>query len=129
MAFTHHGHSYLLRLSDNASIMQAELTTIHADLSRGIHSPSRCGVLTESKSALQSLLQHHPNYNVSLLMGIRDVASRKPTPPIVTWIPSHIGIDGNEAADRAPRQAFLSKARTRQNIKQTATYIYTKHSN
>ena len=132
MAFTHHGHPYILRLSNNASIMQAELTAIHAALSRGLHSPSRCVVFTDSKSALQSLLQHHPNDNVSLLMGIRDVASRKPTPPILAWIPSHIGI--NEIADRAARQTLLkpaidtylplSKARTRQNIKQTARDIY-----
>ena len=83
-AFTHYGHPYLLRLSNNASIMQAELTAIHAALSRGLHSPSRCVVFTDSKSALQSLLQHQPNDNVSLLMGIRDVASRMPTPPILT---------------------------------------------
>ena len=65
---------------------------------------------------------------------IRDVASRMPTPPILTWIPSHIGIAVNETADRAARQALLkpaidtylppSKARARHNIKQTARGIY-----
>ena len=91
-------------------------------------------MFTDSKSALQSLLQHHPNDNVSLLMGIRDVASRMPTPPILTWSPSHIGIESNEAADMVVRDALLkpaiatylplSKARTRQTIKQTARDTY-----
>ena len=127
-AFTHDDHPYLIRLSNNLSIMQAEL----AALSRGLHSPSRCVVFTGSKSAIQCLL-HNQNDNVSLLMGIRDVASRMPTPPILTWIPSHIGIEGNEATDRAARQALLkptidsylplSKAKTR------PLGTYTKHSN
>ena len=133
-AFTHQGHPTLIRLSDTASIMQAELTAIHASLQHGLQSPSRCVVFSDAKSALQALLQHHPSDNIHLLQGIRDVASRLAIPPLIAWIPSHIGIEGNEAADRAARQALMkpdidnyllmSKARTRRTIKQTARDIY-----
>ena len=90
VAFTHYGHPYLLRLSNNAVHHKSGA---HRNPRRSISwapLPSRSVVFTDSKSALQSLLQHHPNDNVSLLMGIQDVASRMPTPPILTWIASHI---------------------------------------
>ena len=132
--YTYLGHPTLLRLSDNASIMQAELTAIHAALMHGLSSPSRCVVFSDSKSGLQALLQHHPSDTTNILRDIRDVAARMTTPPILAWIPSHIGIEGNETADRAARQALMkpnidihlsmSKARTRRNIKQTARDIH-----
>ena len=68
-------------------------------------SPSRCVVLSDSKSGLQALQQQHPSDNINLLGDIREVASRMATPPLLAWIPSHIGIEGNETADRAARQA------------------------
>ena len=133
-AYTYMGHPTLIRLSDNASIMQAELTAIHAALLHGIQSPSRCVVFSDSKSGLQALLHHHPSDNINIVRDISDVASRMSTPPLLAWIPSHIGIEGNETADRAARQALMkpnidihlpmSKTRTRRNIKQTAMDIY-----
>ena len=136
-AYTYMGHPTLIRLSDNASIMQAELTAIHAALLHAVQSPSRCVVFSDSKSGLQALLQHQPSDNINILRDIRDVASRMSTPPILAWIPSHIGIEGNETADRAARQALMkpnidthlpmNKARTRRNIKQTARDINMRH--
>ena len=91
-------------------------------------------VFSDSKSGLQTLQQQHPSDNINLLRDIREVASRMTTPPLLAWIPSHIGIEGNETADRAARQALLkpvidtdltmSKAKTRRTIKQTARDIY-----
>ena len=133
-AFTYLGHPTLIRLNDTASIMQAELTAIHASLQHGLQSPSRCAVFSDDKSALQALLQHRPSDNLHILRGIWDAASRLSTPHLIAWIPSHIGIEGNEAADRAARQALMkpyidkylpmSKSRTRRTIKQTARDIY-----
>ena len=132
-AFTYLGQPTLIRISDNASIMQAELTAILATLQHGLHSPSRCVVFSDSKSALQAITQHSPGDNIQLLRDIRDAASRMTVPPLLAWIPSHIGIEGNETADQAARQALmkpvidiyypLSKARTRRTIKQTARDI------
>ena len=133
-AFTYLGHPTLIRLGDTASIMQAELTAIHASLQHGLQSPSRCVVFSDSKSALQALLQHQPSDNINILRGIRDVASRLASTPLIVWIPSHIGIEGNEAADRAARRALfkpeidnhlpMSKSKTKRNIKHTARDIY-----
>ena len=133
-AFTYLGQPTLIRLCDNASIMQAELTAIHAALLHGLRSPSRCVVFSDSRSGLEALLQHQPNDNIKLLRDIWDVAARMTTPPLIAWIPSHIGIPGNEAADKAAKQALMkpaidtylpmSKARTRRTIKQTARDIY-----
>ena len=133
-AYTYMGHPTLLRLNDNSSIMQAELIAIHAALLHGLYSPSRCVVFTDSKSGLQALQQHHPSDNINLLRDIREVASRMSTPPPLAWIPSHIGIEGNESADRVARHALLkpvidtylpmSKAKTKWAIKQTARDIY-----
>ena len=71
---------------------------------------------------------------MNIIRDIRDVASRMITSPLLAWILSHIGIDNNEIADRAARQALMnttidiyismSKARTRRNIKHTARDIY-----
>ena len=133
-AFTYLGHPTLIRLGDTASIMQAELTAIHASLQHALQSPSRCVVFSDSKSALQALLQHEPSDNINILRGIQDVASRLASTPLIVWIPSHIGIEGNEAADRAARRALLkpnidnhlpmSKSKTKRNIEQTARDIY-----
>ena len=132
-AFTYLGHPTLLQPSDNASIMQEELTAIHVALLHGVQSSSRCVVFSYSKSGLQALLQYQPSYNINIIREIRDVASRMETPPLLAWIPSHIGIEGNEIADRAVIQAMMkpnidtylsmSKASTRRNIKQTARDI------
>ena len=75
-AYTYMGHPTLLRLSDNSSIMQAELIAIHAALLHGLSSTSRCVVFSDSKSGLQALQQQHPSDNINLLRDIREIASR-----------------------------------------------------
>ena len=111
-AFTYLGQPTLIRLCDNASIMQAELTAIHAALLHGLPSPSRCVIFSDSRSGLEALLQHQPKYNIKLLRDIWDIAASMTTPPLIAWIPSHIGIAGNETADRAtyppPTSCFIN---------------------
>ena len=133
-AFIYQGHPTLLRLNNKATVMQAELAAIKAALSRASCSPHRCVVFTDSKSALLSLSQHIPSDNVALIQSINNIADTMNTRPVLFWIPSHIGIQGNEAADLAAKQALFkltidvqvptSKAKSKAVIKQTAIDIH-----
>ena len=119
-AFTYLGQPTLIRLCDNASIMQAELTAIHAALLHGL--PSRCDIFSDSRSGLEALIQHQPTDNIKLLRDIWDLAARMTTPPLIARIPSHIGIAGNEATDRAASRALMKP-----NIDTSPTYPLAKH--
>ena len=100
--------------------------------------------MTPLLSCKRSLQQFMPLYSMgcspppgvlfSVMLNQHYKASRLSIPPLIAWITSDIGIEGNEAADRSARQALMkpdidknipmSKARTRRTTKQTARNIY-----
>ena len=63
-------------------------------------------ILSDSKAAIQAIDSIHPHYNKSLIKNIYEAAQQLHTPPVIAWIPSHIGIPGNESADLAAKDAF-----------------------
>ena len=91
------------RTSDTSSTLQTELVAIHKTLQYSInHGHTNVTIHTDSKSALLTLQRTkqkentHLIYNIKTLLLQHKTAGRKVT---LNWIPSHIGIPGNDKAD------------------------------
>ena len=94
------------RLPDNSSIFSAELTAI--DLGLDIITQSDDGrfvIFSDSLSVLTSLKNRNLNnpLMVNLLNRINSVLESKSI--VFCWIPSHVGIRGNEKADMAAKES------------------------
>ena len=98
------------RLNEGTSIFTAELFAILqaclfiAELQQP---PKSAVILTDSKSALQALLSGSKNRQ-DMQADIRSLCHEIITNGIdlhLMWIPSHVGIDGNEKADTAAGEA------------------------
>ena len=107
------------RLTDHCSTLQTELVGIaSALLHTRQHNSKHTTVFTDSLTALRALLRYPAKDNVRLITMTRLLLSRlKDEGKEVTlaWIPSHIGIDGNEAADGEAKRA-LSQDRPTINV-------------
>ena len=99
------------RLPPNASIFSAEIGALEEALKLIKHSPkNKFLVLTDSLSSLQALKQINPSdirviclrLNIQLLI-------EKGKSLIFSWIPSHIGIEGNERADTLAKEALSAQ--------------------
>ena len=105
-AFVTSGYAKGCRLQDGCSILQAELVAIREALTHAERQGlGRTVVHSDSLAAIQSL-RGNPKDNIGLANDILDIASRLPEAPLVNWVPSHVGIPGNEAADRAAARAL-----------------------
>lgn len=100
-----------LRVTDNVSIFTAELTAIK----KGIEwmarpdGPARLALFTDSYSSLLAL-KNSANANKSPLVAstleLIHKIMHEGKEVTVIWVPSHVGIDGNEAADRLAKSAI-----------------------
>lgn len=94
-------------LSTFASTFTAELVAILMALSRinFINGEASFVIYSDSQSALQSLRVLYPKNSLVLIIQkfLHRLHSRK---KVVTfcWVPSHVGVAGNEAADREAKQ-------------------------
>ena len=91
------------RVTDNASTMQTELAAIRETLKHTIsNDQGNITIHIDCKSALQAIQQHKIKDNKTLITDIKHLLRQHHlTNKIVhiNWIPSHIGIPGNEKAD------------------------------
>ncbi|XP_068205234.1 uncharacterized protein [Palaemon carinicauda] len=102
------------RLSDHASILQAELYAIAKALENSLSKYGHTTIHTDSKGAIQSILKRNLNENIYLISSIKAMATahaQRNRKVSLNWIPSHVGIHGNDRlANSALRCPTISRA-------------------
>ncbi|KAG0719264.1 Gag-Pol polyprotein [Chionoecetes opilio] len=98
-----------LRLPDNSSAFQAELVALLSALHHACESPvPEIHLFIDSLSALHSLNATTFKDNVQLLSSTHHqllILYRLNSDVFLHWVPSHVGLSGNERADEAARIA------------------------
>ncbi|GBM06153.1 hypothetical protein AVEN_265209-1 [Araneus ventricosus] len=93
---------FQFRLEDYNSVFQAELSALHQALiwKRSNRPQQHCDIFTDSMSTLKVLQKHQPRNNLAeeIKTIIDDTVS-------LHWVKAHIGIEGNESADKAAKEA------------------------
>ena len=106
-AVIHDDSSYLAKLPSSASVFTAELTAIVKALDLAHSSRQKSYVIySDSKSALESLRIFNPDH--PLIQKAQEWLFRiscRLKSVRFCWVPSHVGIQGNEEADREAREA------------------------
>ncbi|KAK4307362.1 hypothetical protein Pmani_020881 [Petrolisthes manimaculis] len=97
------------RTSNHCSTLQTELVAIQLALEHAHHRQEPTVMLhTDSRTGLQALQQLHPKDNVGLIttiLGILQSIAAQGRQVKLNWIPSHVGVRGNETADAAAKRA------------------------
>ncbi|XP_068250342.1 uncharacterized protein [Palaemon carinicauda] len=96
-------------ISNNASTLQIELVAILKALTHSLTSQGNTLIHTDSIGAMAAIRSQDIRENTLIISSIRQIAhthalqNRQVT---LNWIPSHIGILGNEEADQLAKQAL-----------------------
>jgi kelch-like protein 2/3 len=108
-AFVFDGELHQFCLNSKASIFTAELYAIMKALDFSlVQNLKRILVCTDSLSVLQSLEHMYSKHPlVQEVLCKAQVISSQDGEIVFAWIPSHVGIHGNELADQAARAASL----------------------
>ncbi|XP_063590519.1 uncharacterized protein LOC134767451 [Penaeus indicus] len=108
--FIHKDKVFKTRIRDGSSTLQAELYAIKAALTHALLlQESHVYILTDSLAALQVLQKESVSDNIALTTAIHfKITQLKDQEKSVSfmWIPSHVGIKGNEAADKAAKDSL-----------------------
>ena len=106
-AFVVEGRATAWRVSDQSSSLQAELAAIHGALAHALEQDDNSVVIhTDSLSAVMVLRRPRPVDNVQLttaILGLAQSLTAIGKTVLVNWVPGHVGLAGNDAADLAAR--------------------------
>lgn len=96
------------RISDELSVYTAELYAIYLALEYvKFNLNVNCTVIfTDSLSSAMSIRNRSSTTRPNLLIKIIEIANEIDSQLTVVWIPSHVGVEGNEMADTAAKQAL-----------------------
>ena len=94
-----------LRLNDDATITQAELVAIWGALEHAAANQNRAIIHTDSLTAIQILTKNKESER-ALCKYIYDTVKHMEDKPVINWIPSHVGITGNELADKYAKEGL-----------------------
>ena len=98
------------RLPDKSSIFTAELEALVSALRyvKMTNTDNRFVIFSDSKSVLQAILSKWEHPTIKIVMEYLHLIHSVDKEVVFCWIPSHMGIQGNERADKAAKEA-LSK--------------------
>lgn len=99
------------RLPDMASIFTAELMAIRQAITyseNNLHQ-NKITIFSDSKSAIQSISSRSPN---PIVINIQDLIIPSTKQYTFCWVPSHVGVIGNEHADSLARNSIDTLDRT-----------------
>ena len=101
------GESYQFRLPNNSSIFSAELKAIDLALNH-IEQDAywRYIIFTDSLSAMQALEGEKTDNPLVVILLKKLSRLCKKADIVFCWLPSHIGINGNEEGDKAAKDAL-----------------------
>ena len=98
------------KLPDVASVFTSELYAIYQVLKHiRRHRYNRCLIVTDSASSMMALrCQVNPSALVTRILELLTTTCSQGGEVKLLWVPSHVGIEGNEKADGAARAAARS---------------------
>ena len=94
------------RLPNNTSIFSCELYAIYIAISAISLVPGQYLILTDSLSSIQALQKPYTSKNHLVLKIASLISNLKNFTIYIQWIPSHMGIHGNESADLVAKQSL-----------------------
>ena len=99
---------FTCRLPDNSSIYTAELQAILLALKHIYHSKGKSFlILFDSLSSLQSILNLNSDHPILVqILELYTEITRDGREIVFIWVPGHVGIRGNLAADSAAKDAL-----------------------
>jgi ribonuclease HI len=102
---------YSRRIQDYASVYVAELLAIQSAVRHGCQYPHHTIVVaTDSRSAILALNTFRPKNQ--LVRDIRNQIAHCHKEVFLCWVPSHVGVPGNERADSLARSAIDNEVRS-----------------
>lgn len=103
-----HFYQNVIRISNNVSVMTTELAAILLALNWALlHDISRVVIFSDSLSAIQAIASSKPAMIIYEIVQTSTQLFDRGIDVAIDWIPAHVGIRGNECADKVAKAGLL----------------------